>query len=393
MGSTQDNARLILHLDMDAFFAAVEQMDHPELRGKPLLVGGDGPRSVVCTASYEARPFGCRSAQPMAVAKRMCPEAIVVPVRHARYREVSRQVFEVLDAFSPVVEPLSIDEAFLEVTGMERLLGPPLELGTALKRKIREKTGIVGSVGIAPNKFLAKLASDMNKPDGLKVIRAQEAEAVLSPMPVTKMWGVGPATAERLERFGMRTIGDLRRAAAADLKLAVGDEADRYLRLAQGLDDRPVVPDRAAKSIGHEQTFEVDVADAAHVRSVLFEQVEQVARRVRMHSFYARTITLKIRYGQFETITRSATLDEPTDSTDLLWKTTAGIFDRWVASGFRPVRLIGMHVSGLGHQRGQLGLFTQEDQGKRAKLDQVTDKIARKFGDGSIKRGGSIEKP
>ena len=377
---------------MDAFFAAVEQMDLPELRGKPILVGGDGPRSVVCTASYEARPFGCRSAQPMAVAKRMCPGAIVVPVRFPRYREVSKQVFEVLDGFSPLVEPLSIDEAFLDVTGMERLFGPALELGAALKRKIRERTGIIGSVGIAPNKFLAKLASDMYKPDGLKVIEAADAVALLSPMPVTKLWGVGPATAQRLERFGMKTIGDIRSASLADLKLAVGEEAERYLRLSQGLDDRLVVPDRDAKSIGHEQTFEIDVDDAAHVRTVLFEQVEAVARRVRKHGFFARTVTLKIRYGQFETITRSATLDEPTDSTDLLWKSSAAIYDRWCKVGFKPVRLIGMHVSGLGRERGQLGLFTEADDGKRSKLDRVTDQIARKFGDAAIKRGGSIDK-
>jgi DNA polymerase-4 len=257
--------RSILHLDMDAFFAAVEQRDHPELRGKPLLIGHDGPRGVVATASYEARPFGCHSAQPMAIAKRLCPQAIVVPVRMASYHAVSEQMFSILDEFSPVIEPLSIDEAFLDLTGTERALGKPRDVARRLKNRIKSDLKVTASVGLAPNKYLAKLASDMQKPDGLVVIGADDIDRILPPLAVTKIWGVGKATAARLEPLGIRTIGDLRQKPLDWLEQHFGSEARRYFDLARGIDDRPVVPDREAKSIGHEQTFEVDVAGKSAV--------------------------------------------------------------------------------------------------------------------------------
>src|SRR2546421_3265291 len=253
--SHEPRPRSILHIDMDAFFAAIEQLDDPSLRGKPILVGSDDLRGVVTTASYEARPFGCHSAQPMSVAKRLCPQAIVVPTRFERYREVSERMFEVLESFTPVVQPLSIDEAFLDVSGSERLHGPGVEIARKLKRRVREELCLTASVGVAPNKFLAKLASDLEKPDGLTVINQDDVDRVLPPLAVTKIWGIGPKTAKRLEGMCIRTIGDLRRGREATLRRLLGDDAERCRRLGHGLDDRDVVTDDQAKQISQEQTF------------------------------------------------------------------------------------------------------------------------------------------
>jgi len=378
--------RSILHLDMDAFFAAVEQRDHPELRGKPLLIGHDGPRGVVATASYEARPYGCHSAQPMAVAKRLCPQAIVVPVRMQRYVEVSGQMFSILEEFSPLIEPLSIDEAFLDLTGTERALGKPRDVACKLKDRIKSDLKLTASVGLAPNKYLAKLASDMNKPDGLVIIGPEDIDRILPPLPVTKIWGIGKATAARLEPMGIRTIADLRKQPLAWLEKQLGSEARRYFELAHGIDNRPVIPDQAAKSIGHEQTFETDVADADEIRRVLLDQVEQVAWRLRRHGFQARGVAVKIRYGKFETISRSMTLDSPTDSTQELWQAARSLFDKWP---FQPVRLIGMTAERLGKGEAQLGLFTDPGQERQKKLDVVADRINEKFGSRAIRRGGN----
>src|SRR3954447_2492679 len=243
--------RAILHVDMDAFFAAIEVLDDPSLRGKPVLIGSDDLRGVVATASYEARVYGCHSAQPMAVAKRNCPHAIVVPCHFSRYREMSDRIFAIFDEFSPSVQPLSIDEAFLDLTGTEQLQGPAEHVARAIKERIRRDTGLTASIGVAPNKFLAKLASDLNKPDGLTVIRAEDVDRVLPPLPVTKIWGIGPKTAKRLEGMAIRTMGDLRRATDGTLSRLLGgeDEAARVRRLAHGLDDRIVVTDSDAKQI------------------------------------------------------------------------------------------------------------------------------------------------
>jgi DNA polymerase IV len=383
-------ARSILHLDMDAFFASVEQRDHPELRGKPVLVGYDGPRGVVATASYEARPFGCHSAQPMAVAKRLCPHAIIVPGRHERYREVSQQIFAILDAFSPVIEPLSIDEAFLDLSGTEGLLGPAESVARKMKERIQREVGLTASVGVAPNKFLAKLGSDLNKPDGLTVIRPEDVDTLLPPMPATKIWGIGPAMAARLKLLSITTIGDLRRLPLEVLRGQIGDEAEHYQRLARGIDDRPVSVDEEAKSIGQEQTFDVDLGSPDAVRRVLLEQVEQVARRLRQHGLRARTLTVKIRFGDFQTITRSSTLAEATSGTLALAETTLAIFDRWVASSFQPVRLIGVTASHFSSHEGQLALFADPDREKQQKIDAAADAISLRLGKGAIRRGGTL---
>jgi DNA polymerase-4 len=369
--------RTILHLDMDAFFASVEQHDHPELRGKPLLIGHDGPRGVVATASYDARPFGCRSAMPMVTAKRLCPQAIVLPVRGERYREVSEQMFAILEEYSPLIEPLSIDEAFLDLTGTERALGDPIAVARQMKDRIRQELGVTASVGVAPNKFLAKLASDMNKPDGLTVIREEDVDRVLPPLPVTKLWGIGPATAAKLEPLGIRMIGDLRAWPLDSLRRYLGSEAERYVQLASGIDDRPVVPDRQAKSIGHEQTFGVDVEDRDEVRRVLLGEVEQVGARLRRHGLQARGVSLKIRFGDFETISRSATLKLATNITGELWQAAKGLFEAWP---FQPVRLIGVTAEKLTAGEEQAELFVDVGREKQRKLDAVADQINAKFG-------------
>lgn len=337
--------RTILHVDMDAFFASVEQLDNPLLRGRPVLVGHDGARGVVAAASYEARVFGCRSAQPMAVASRLCPHAIVAPVRFGRYRELSSRVFERFADLTPQIEPLSIDEAFLDVTGSLRLLGPAEGMARRLKERIRETTGLTASVGVAPNKFLAKLASDLQKPDGLVIVTQESAQALLEPLEVTRIFGVGPKTAARLEGAGIRTIGDLRRCPLELLRRRIGDEADRYQRLALGMDERPVVSDREAKSIGQEQTFGENLVDPGDVTDVMLQQAEQVGERLRRHGLRAATVTVKIRYGDFQTITRRKTLAEPTDSTSAIWAAARDLFDDWARRSFRPVRLIGVTAS------------------------------------------------
>jgi DNA polymerase IV len=383
--------RSILHVDMDAFFAAVEMLDYPSLRGKALLVGHDGPRGVVAAASYEARQFGCHSAQPMAVAKRMCPHAVVVPGRHERYREVSRRVFEIFDAFSPAVEPLSIDEAFLDLTGTEKLQGPPESVAARIKQRIKGELGLTASVGVAPNKFLAKLASDLDKPDGLVVIRPNEIATLLAPLPVTKLWGVGPATAGRLAEHGIRTIADIRSATVERLAQLLGGDATRMSELSRGVDERPVVPDGEAKSIGHEQTFGVDLAEPEALRRILFEQVEAVARRLRKHGVFARGVTVKLRYGDFETITRSTTMKQPTQTTNDLWAAAVGLFDAWAATHFRPVRLIGATATHLGAAEAQLALFVDPAKETQKKLDAVADRIAKRFGTSAIRRAGGMD--
>ena len=384
--SAVDIARSILHLDMDAFFAAVEQRDHPELRGKPVLIGHDGPRGVVATASYEARPYGCHSAQPMSVAKRLCPHAIILPVRGERYAEVSEQMFAILDQFSPVVEPLSIDEAFLDLAGTERVLGRPEHVALRLKDRIKSELQLTASVGLAPNKYLAKLASDMNKPDGLTIIRPEDIDCILPPLPVTKLWGIGKATAAMLQPLGINTIGDLRQKPLDWLERHLGSDAERYFNLARGIDERPVQADGEAKSIGHEQTFEVNVADADEVRRVLLDQVEHVARRLRKHGVQARGISLKIRFGKFQTIHRSLTLGEPTDVTEELWQAARGLFDKW---RFQPVRLIGITAERLVEGEVQPGLFPDPERDRQKKLDNVADQINAKFGMRAIRRGGA----
>ena len=379
--------RRILHVDMDAFYASVEQLDRQELRGKPVLVGGDRPRGVVAAASYEARKYGCRSAQPMAAARRMCPSAVVVPPRMARYAEMSDRVFALLEQVSPLVEPLSIDEAFLDLTGTERLLGPAEGVARALKDRIRAETGLTASVGVAPNKFLAKLASDLRKPDGLVVVTEENLDAVLLPLPVERLWGVGPKTAARLHALGFHRVADLRTWPEERLAARFGEAGPHFWRLCRGIDDRPVVPAREARQHGQECTFEEDLEDPAEVRAVLLGHAEEVARRLRRHGIRARGVTLKIRYGKFETITRSALLDAASDVGADLRRAAGSVFDRWASASFRPVRLIGMTATHLEAGPAQPWLFPDGEAERQKRLDGALDEIRARFGAGTLRRG------
>jgi len=383
--------RRILHLDMDAFFAAVEQLDQPDWRGKPLLVGGDPKgRGVVSTASYEARPFGCHSAMPMAATIRLCPQAIVVKPRMERYAEISRQVFEILEQFTPLVEPISIDEAFLDVTGCERLLGPAEHIARNLKDRVRSEIRLTASVGVAPNKFLAKLASDLQKPDGLVVVREADVQSFLAPLPISRLWGVGKATLPEFERLGVHTFGDALGLSLSTLRQHFSEAGEQFFQLVRGIDDRPVLPDREAKSISHELTFPADIADREHLRSVILEQIEQVTRRLRRHGLVARTVTLKIRYGDFTTITRRDTLPAATDQTEALWNVAVRLFEVWQQTRPRPVRLIGVGVSQLGATReDQLSLFESPEKSTGQQLDTAMDAIRDRFGEQAIGRAAA----
>ena len=375
--------RSILHVDLDAFFASVEQLDHPEYRGQPVLVGHDGRRGVVTAASYEARVYGCRSAQPMSVARRLCPHAIVARSRFYRYRELSGRMFSILDEFTPMVEPLSIDEAFLDITGTERLFGSAVDVAKAIRVRIKSDLGITASVGVAPNKFLAKLASDLNKPDGLTIIRADEIRQTLRPLAIDRIWGIGPKTAAKLAELSVKTIGDLEKVPADLLRARFGIDADRFIRLSAGNDVRSVTSDRQAKSVGQEQTFGIDLSDPEDVRGVLLEQTEQVGMRLRKNGLQASRITVKIRDGEFKTCTRSCTLAETTDQTRTLWNAARELFDAWAAKSYRPIRLIGASAGDLVGTTDfgiQLPLFQDSTGIRQRALDQVVDRLTARYG-------------
>lgn len=382
--------RSILHVDMDAFFAAVEVLDNPSLAGKPVLVGGDGPRGVVAAASYEARKFGCHSAQPMAVAKRLCPQAVIISGHYSRYREISDQVFAIFERFTPLIEPLSIDEAFLDVTGSLRALGPAPDIAARIKSAIRSEIGLTASVGVAPNKFLAKLASDLKKPDALVVITPENIDTILPPLPIGRLWGIGPKTAKRLADLNLKTIADLRRLTLNEMNDRFGGDGEHFWRLARGLDDRPVTPDHQAKSIGQEETFGINVADPEQLRQTLFIQAEQVGRRLRKAGLFARAVWVKIRYGDFKTITRQTTLEESTDLTTVLYESAKTLFEEWASQSFAPVRLIGMAAKGLSSEAGQMSLFPDPAAQKQKNMDHLLDLINQKIGKGTLRRARGI---
>jgi len=381
--------RQIIHVDMDAFYASVEQLDKPNLIGKPVIVGGAADkRGVVSAASYEARKFGVHSAMPMSQAIRLCPNAVVLPVRMERYAELSQQIRSIFQKFTPRIEPISLDEAFLDVTGSLRLFGSAEKIGRAIKDRIKEQLGLVASVGIAANKFMAKLASDLDKPDGFVVINEKDKQRILDPLPVSRVWGVGKVTEKALKSSGINTIKQLRQAPPQTLRSIFGDQTAHVLRLAHGVDDRPVESSREAKSISGERTFAKDIDDKAVLLDVLLHQVEDVAQRLRFNNLEAKTITLKLRYGDFRTITRSSTFDHPTNTTKTLWQEAQKVFQQWLKKSAGPLRLIGFGVSGL--QRvgsGQQELFPESDRKKQKRLDEAFDKIRDKFGYDALRRG------
>ena len=339
--------RRILHLDMDAFFASVEQLDRPELRGKPVAVGGDANRrGVVAAASYEARAFGVRSALPMARAVRLCPGLVVVKPNFARYRELAGQIFALYRSVTLLVEPLSLDEAYLDVT--ENAWDEPLGVAVAkrLKAEVREATGLTASAGVAPNKFLAKIGSGWKKPDGLTVIAPWRVEAFLQKLPVDAIWGVGPVTAGKLRAIGCHRLVDVRAMSDEALRSAVGSYADAIRRFSLGIDDRPVVPDRKAKSCGCEDTYPEDVTDKGHIVAEVIRMAGRCTAWLERKRLLARTVTLKVRYSNFETVTRSATKGDGTRDPEEVAARAVALLERTEA-GRRPVRLVGVSVHGL----------------------------------------------
>ena len=374
---------------MDAFFASVEQLDHPELRGKPVLVGGIGRRGVVCTASYEARPFGCHSAMPTAQARQRCPQALVLPPNFKRYAEVSERVISVFARFSPLVEPLSLDEAFLDMTGEEGLFGTPEEMGQRIRSAVAEATGgLTVSVGVAATKFVAKVASDHNKPDGLTLVPPGTETDFLWPMPVSRLWGVGPKTGDALARAGLKTIGDVAGTQEADLVLRLGALGSHIHRLAWARDDRPVVPDRDAKSIGAEITLEQDVVGQTPILLHLRSSAARVARHLRREGLLAGGIRVKLKTSRFQIWTRQAPLETPTDSERDLLRAAQGLlqhFDLRI-----PMRLVGMAAFDLrpsGSQPVQVGLFEAADRDRQRQLDKTLDSLRERFGDVVVRWG------
>lgn len=374
--------RCILHVDMDAFFASVEQRDHEEYRGKPVIVGGLAGRGVVSTASYEARTYGVHSAMPMATARKKCPHGIFLPGNYRQYARVSHQIFQILDRFSPVVEPLSIDEGFLDLTGMERMVGEdPAIYGKKLKEAIWDETRLVASVGIAPNKFLAKLASDMEKPDGLTVISMEDVPDILWPLPVSRIWGVGKKTEERLSLYGYRNIGDLARADATTLKKQLGERLALHLiELANGRDNRPVEPLHVARSIGKETTFEEDLSSREDALAHLLRLSAQVGWRLRREGKKACTIQIKIRLGDFSTYTRQKRLKEPVCYDEDIYRAAAELFRAFPMPKGAGIRLLGVSGSGF-DAPSELSLFAMESTRKKETLYHAIDGLKGKFGE------------
>ncbi len=382
---------MIIHCDMDAFYASVEERDRPELAGKPVIVGGSAEkRGVVSAANYLARKFGVHSAMPSATAHRLCPQGIYLPPRIGYYAEVSRQIREIFERFTPLVEPLSLDEAFLDVTGSESLFGPAVEIGRQIKQAIRQELRLVVSVGVAPNKFLAKIASDLKKPDALVVVEPDKVQEFLGPLPVERLWGVGKQSSKAFQGLGIRTIGQLRQCPLDVLQDRFGSSGEHLWNLAHGRDDRPVVSEREAKSISNETTFEHDISDMDVLRAWLVDLAEQVGYRLRRHGLRGRTVQLKVRFADFSTITRSQTLPEPADITDVLWRAADQLLCQRLPAGHLPVRLLGMGVSGLDDTRQIQGmLFDGEERERQSRVDAVADQIKEKFGAGALRRGSS----
>lgn len=381
--------RKILHIDMDAFYASIEERDNPELKGKPVIVGGSPQgRGVVSAANYEARKYGLHSAMPMVRAMRLCPQVIRLPVNMTHYAEVSQQIRAIFARYTPLIEPLALDEAFLDVTASEKLFGPAADIGMRIKQDIKKELDLVASVGVAPSKFVAKIASDINKPDGFVVVDADQVQAFLDPLPVSRLWGAGKATVAVFERMGIRTIAQLRRQSEDWLVSYFGKFGSHLWQLANGIDEREVVTDSQAKSISNETTFAQDVASREVLEATLLELTEQVAWRLRRSGLKGRTVQLKLRYPDFRLITRARTMVESSDNTNTLWEVVRELlYQNW--AGRPAIRLIGMGVSGLQsgmEQARQTDMFKPLDP-KHNRLDALTDNINERFGPSTLHRG------
>ena len=385
----------ILHVDMDAFYASVEIRERPDLAGQPVIVGSPSGRSVVLSASYEARAFGVRSAMPAVRARRLCPQAIFIPPRHSVYSAVSKQVMALFRSVTPLVEPLALDEAFLDVSGAQRLLGSPAWIGAAIRRQVEAEHGLTCSVGIAPCKFVAKIASVHCKPDGLLVVPRDGVLGFLHPLPVSALWGVGARTGETLARLGLRTVGDIARAPLATLQQALGATAGSHLAaLAWGRDSRPVTPHTPDKSIGAEETFSADISDPDVIRRELLRLSERTARSLRESGCVARTVTVKLRLANFTTMTRSRTLAEPTDLARQIYATACALHDGSGLDRNAPLRLVGVRATGLAPASSaatQLA-FGDRPSGWR-EAERAMDQIAQRFGTGAVRPAALVTDP
>lgn len=383
------NPTQIIHVDMDAFFASVEQLDNPALKGQPVIVGGrpDG-RGVVSAASYEARAFGVHSAMPLKTALRLCPQGIFLPVRFARYGEISKHIREIFHRYTPMVEPLSSDEAFLDVKGSEGLFGSAETIGRKIKEEILNETGLTASVGLGPNKFLAKLASDLRKPDGFVVITPDKIREILDPLPVGRLWGVGKKAELRLQALGYKTIGQIAAANPKALEMAFGSSAIYLWELAQGIDFRVVTPDRLAKSLSADITFSEDIEDEEVLGEKLLDLVEHLGSRLRKKEIKAAVLEVKLRSSDFETRSVSKTLLEPMNETMLLWGEAKALLQKLLKFDLLPARLISVGAVRLvrpGEIQG--GLFDTKIIKKQGEIDRTLDAIKAKFGSESIGRG------
>jgi len=378
---------------MDAFYPSVEVMDNPALNGKPVIVGGSTERGVVSSASYEARKFGIHSAQPMAQARRRCPNGIFLPVRMSRYKEVSKHVFEIFHHFTPLVEPVSIDEAFLDVTGSTRIFGQPENIAKMIKKTICTQTGLTVSAGVAPSKFVAKIASDIDKPDGLIVVPRSGVREFLDPLPVKKMWGVGKMTQVTLRRLNIRSFRELRQTPVTFLEKKFGKQGVNMHQLAMGVDERDVIPEHDVKSIGHEQTFPHDITSLDAAKKELLALGNKVARRMRRKGVTGKTVTLKVKYNDFVQITRSTTLPKRTDDGLEIYSTACRLLEKTEVA-IKPIRLLGISLSqlnllGMGIQ---LSLFDQNSSSqKRQRLNSTLDSLDEKFGDQSVLPGTLLD--
>ena len=385
---------MIVHVDMDAYYASIEIRDNPELRNQPVVVGGSPQgRGVVSAASYEARKYGIHSAMPASQVLRRCPQAIFLRPRMDYYASISKRIREIFEEYTSLVEPISLDEAFLDVSGSERLFGDAVSIAKEIKKRIAAELELVASAGVAPNKYLAKVASDLEKPDGLVVVRPEEVLSFLDPLPVKRIWGVGGKCEAKFNSIGIRTIGQIRSLSVEQLKPKFGINAQHFWNLSRGIDSRSVVPDRIAKSISHESTFPVDITDREILEAWIIELSGQVGRRLRRYDIKGRTIQLKLRFSDFRTITRSQSMKEPTSITGEIVETATQLIQKELGENHAPIRLIGVGVSKL--RTGELSqrlLFDENEMQKNRNLDQVADEIANKFGSDAMKSGKVFEK-
>ena len=385
--------RTIFHVDLDAFFVAVERSRDPSLVGKPVVVGGAGPRGVVSAASYEVREFGVRSAMPMSTARRLAPRAIFISPNHGQYSVVSRQFMAILRDFSPLVEPVSVDEAYLDMTGMERIFGPPTKSAMSIKRRVSDELSIIASIGVGHNRLVAKVASGESKPDGLLIIQPEDAARFFAPLPIRKLPGIGPKAAERLHELAIETLGQLADTPIGVLRRAVGDRQAAHLRRRATGEGGDLLSDRQdAKSISAETTFDYDVSDRKRLDSTTLKLSEKVGRRLRKAKRQARVIAIKLRYDDFVTVNRQRSLGSGIDGDTTIYELARALLNAALRERNRPVRLIGVGVSGLNEREGQLALLDEVAEPDDSVVSGAIDKIRERYGDEAIARGRVTER-